>query len=124
MKAVLIMAAVCFSHWLLDLIVHVRDLPLIGNRFKVGFGLWNHRVPALLLELVILLGGAAIYIGSIGLGSPMGIFTAIFALLLAALQLYSIYGPPPTAVRPFAASALLAYVVIAGLAAGAEALLA
>src|SRR5215510_12537645 len=30
-----------FSHWVLDLLVHSQDLPLYGNRMKVGMGLWN-----------------------------------------------------------------------------------
>ena len=37
-----IVAGAVFSHWLLDLVVHVEDLPLIGNSMKVGFGLWRH----------------------------------------------------------------------------------
>lgn len=35
----LTVAAAAFSHWILDLIVHVADLPLYDNTDKVGFGL-------------------------------------------------------------------------------------
>src|SRR5512146_2881550 len=31
---VLVVSGAVFSHWLLDLIVHVPDLPLLGNSFK------------------------------------------------------------------------------------------
>lgn len=31
-----VVAACVFSHWLLDLVVHVRDMPLIGDTAKVG----------------------------------------------------------------------------------------
>src|SRR5215510_11736839 len=41
----LIVAAAVFSHWILDLVVHVPDLPLYDDTVKVGFGLWNR--PAL-----------------------------------------------------------------------------
>lgn len=41
--AAAVVAGAVFSHWLLDLVVHVRDLPLLGDSFKVGFGLWQHR---------------------------------------------------------------------------------
>src|SRR5258706_9150146 len=37
-----IVAGAVFSHWLLDLVVHVADLPLVGDSMKVGFGLWRH----------------------------------------------------------------------------------
>ncbi|MGH7552059.1 MAG: hypothetical protein ACREMQ_03425, partial [Longimicrobiales bacterium] len=30
-----------FSHWILDLVVHRPDLPLVGDSYKVGLGLWN-----------------------------------------------------------------------------------
>jgi hypothetical protein len=30
-----------FSHWILDCVVHVPDLPLYDNTMKVGLGLWN-----------------------------------------------------------------------------------
>jgi hypothetical protein len=46
--------AVVASHWVLDWVVHVPDLPLWFGGTKVGLGLWNYRYPALLLELVLL----------------------------------------------------------------------
>ena len=49
----------CFSHWILDLIVHEKDLPLWRNTHHVGLGLWHHRAPAISLEMAIILGGAA-----------------------------------------------------------------
>ena len=39
-----------FSHWLLDLIAHPRDLAIYDNIRKVGFGLWNYRDPEFALE--------------------------------------------------------------------------
>lgn len=112
--AALIMAAVCFSHWLLDLLVHVPDLPLIGNRYKVGFGLWNYRKLAFTIELATLFGGAAIYMASLGAASAgMWWFTLIFSFALAALHVYSLFGPPPKSSAEIAGSALAAYLLIA-----------
>ncbi len=56
-RTFLIIAACVFSHWLLDLVVHVPDLPLIGDRMKVGFGLWRWRDISLAAEFVTLFGG-------------------------------------------------------------------
>jgi membrane-bound metal-dependent hydrolase YbcI (DUF457 family) len=49
-----VVAGALFSHWLLDLVVHVPDVPLLGNSLKVGFGLWRHVWLSLTLELAIL----------------------------------------------------------------------
>jgi hypothetical protein len=59
--AALAVAAAVASHWFLDLLVHAPDLPLYGNQHKLGLGLWNYPLPELLLELVLLLGSAALY---------------------------------------------------------------
>ncbi len=43
------------SHWLLDAIVHLRDLPVLGfsgKDNKVGFGLWNRGGLAFAVELL------------------------------------------------------------------------
>src|SRR5262249_31687626 len=37
MAAFAVLAAAVFSHWLLDLVVHMPDLPLIDDQMKVGF---------------------------------------------------------------------------------------
>jgi len=51
-KNMLLLAAASFSHWILDLIVHVPDLPLYDNSDKVGFGLWRHVMLSFPLELI------------------------------------------------------------------------
>src|SRR5918911_4344812 len=60
-----VIAAVAFSHWLLDLLVHRPDLPILpGNAGRLpllGFGLWRFPGVAATLELVLVLGGAYLY---------------------------------------------------------------
>jgi membrane-bound metal-dependent hydrolase YbcI (DUF457 family) len=60
-----VIAAVAFSHWLLDLLVHRADLPILpgnaGNLPQLGFGLWQAPIVAALLELLLVLGGAYLY---------------------------------------------------------------
>src|SRR3569832_2065631 len=62
---VAIVAGAVFSHWLLDLVVHVPDLPLFDNSAKVGFGLWRWLWISLPLELITLLVGAMVYVRAI-----------------------------------------------------------
>jgi hypothetical protein len=61
-----IIGLVVFSHWVLDFIVHLPDLPLLFNGSPlVGLGLWSSG-PGLIisgiLEVALLVGGIAIYL--------------------------------------------------------------
>jgi hypothetical protein len=42
------------SHWFLDTLVHLPDMPLFHNSLKVGLGLWKFPVAAFLIELAVL----------------------------------------------------------------------
>ena len=50
-----------FSHWVLDFLSHRPDLPVIGNTMKIGLGLWNYPLAAVIVEGGIFLGGAIWY---------------------------------------------------------------
>ena len=60
-----ILGLVAFSHWLLDLIMHRADLPLLpgnlGGLPLLGFGLWRVPAASILLEAVLLVGGVFLY---------------------------------------------------------------
>src|SRR5262245_8523963 len=71
-RVLLVVALAVFSHWLIDLIVHVPDLPLWDDRYKVGFGLWNYFWIALALEFAILIGGAWYYMRIVPSARPRG----------------------------------------------------
>jgi len=54
--------AAVLSHWFLDVIVHIPDLPLTPfGDFKVGMGLWNYKMITTLLASIIFFGGIYIY---------------------------------------------------------------
>ncbi len=61
----IVIAGVVFSHWLLDLLVHRPDLPIlpgnVGGLPLLGFGLWRFPIVAATLELILVLGGAYLY---------------------------------------------------------------
>jgi hypothetical protein len=61
----LVVGAVAFSHWLLDLVVHRADMPLlpgnIGNLPRLGFGLWRWPLASAGIELLLVLAGAVLY---------------------------------------------------------------
>ena len=64
-RAGIVLGAVSFSHWILDLVVHRGDLPiLIGNVGRLptlGFGLWRYPGISALIELAIVLVGSFLY---------------------------------------------------------------
>ncbi len=61
-SASLVVGAAVFSHWILDLIAHPRDLAIYDNTWKVGFGFWNYRDPEFALEIALLAGGIVLYL--------------------------------------------------------------
>jgi hypothetical protein len=118
---VLLVAAASFSHWVLDLLVHVADLPLYDNAAKVGFGLWRHVALSFLLELIVLGLGAWLYARSTAFTLPYGQYLYWgFVIFLAGLQVYANFGPPPSSPETMAMTALFFYVTLALLAAWVE----
>ncbi|HVZ14924.1 MAG TPA: hypothetical protein VG894_10740 [Bauldia sp.] len=60
-----VLGLVAFSHWILDLIVHRGDLPIlignVGNLPTLGFGLWRYPTVSAAVELVLVLAGSWLY---------------------------------------------------------------
>jgi membrane-bound metal-dependent hydrolase YbcI (DUF457 family) len=113
-----VVAGAVFSHWLLDLVVHVNDMPLIGDSMKVGFGLWRHVWISLPLELVILVTGAvayALYEPSRTRIGDAWLWGFVAVMFLA--ELYAALGPAPASPNAAAETALLGYLVLAAMAA-------
>jgi hypothetical protein len=43
------------SHWFLDALVHVADMPLLFDNFKIGIGLWQYPWISFLFETTLLI---------------------------------------------------------------------
>ena len=100
------------SHWVLDWLTHVADLPLYPGGPLVGLGLWQSMYGTMVVEGALFLIGAAVYarvtrpIDRIGTWS----FGALVALL-AVLYVANAYGPPPTNVSAVAWGALAGWLL-------------
>lgn len=113
-KGAVILGLCVISHWVLDLIVHIPDLPLYpGDSPKMGFGLWNSVAASLILEFVIFFAGVFIYNktttaknkkGSLGFAGLV-----IFFLLV---HMSNIFGPPPPSVAAIAWAGQLQWLFI------------
>jgi membrane-bound metal-dependent hydrolase YbcI (DUF457 family) len=61
----LIIGAMVFSHWVLDLLVHRGDMPILpgnaGDLPRVGLGLWAIPWLTAAMELVLIVVGAYLY---------------------------------------------------------------
>ena len=116
-RVLLVVAAAAFSHWLLDLLVHVPDLPLYDDAMKVGIGLWRHVWISLPLELASLALGAWLYARYAPARRKGGDrWLWLFVAAMAALELYGALGPAPATPGAVAATALAAYGALALLA--------
>jgi len=116
-----IVSAAAFSHWLLDLVVHVPDLPLYDDAAKVGLGLWRHVALSFPLELVLLIAGTWMYARAVPAATAKARAAPwAFVVLMAALQVYVNFGPPPPSERMMAILALTLYVLLAAIAAWVE----
>ncbi|HEY0302772.1 MAG TPA: hypothetical protein VGC36_15605 [Rhizomicrobium sp.] len=106
-----------FSHWLLDLVVHVPDLPLWGDAFKVGFGLWRHLWISFPLEIATLAAGAAVYARAVPSRNLHGdVWLWGFVAAMAVVQAIGSFGPAPESGLAQARLALFFYLLLAALA--------
>jgi hypothetical protein len=64
-RCAIVLGLVSFSHWMLDLIVHRDDMPLLpgnlGHLPRLGFGLWQFKTVSALVELLLVILGAWCY---------------------------------------------------------------
>ncbi|MGG2063684.1 permease [Bacillus sp. S14(2024)] len=60
-----VIGAVVFSHWILDLLVHRADLPLLPGNFGdfplLGFELWRFPAISIALECILIALGGILY---------------------------------------------------------------
>jgi membrane-bound metal-dependent hydrolase YbcI (DUF457 family) len=85
------------SHWILDLIVHRPDLPLIpGGAVKVGFGLWNDPVATVIVEGLIFILGIYFYIQTTRAKNRTGAASMwVLIIFLVIIYINNLFGPPP-----------------------------
>ncbi len=112
----LISAAAVFSHWLLDFLVHVPDLPLWGDTLKVGLGLWRHEWISLPLEIAFVVAGALAYARYVPAKPRGNLWLWLFVAAMLGTEAYGAFGPLPADAAAQARTALLGYGVLALLA--------
>ena len=115
LKGSLLTGSLVTSHWLLDLVTHRPDLPLVPwSEYKVGLGLWNSILFTLLVEILIFVGGTALYMHVTRAVNRRGVVT-LWALLLFLLAMYliNVFGPPPPSEDPIAIVSMSMWLLVA-----------
>jgi hypothetical protein len=105
------------SHYLLDALVHLPDLPLVGNDSpKLGLGLWNHFGLSVAFELLALAAGAGVYVALRSRRHPVRpVRLVIVLLILSGTWAASILGPPPPSTTAIAVSDIVFILALAAL---------
>lgn len=106
------MALAVSSHFVLDLVVHVRDLPLLGkDSLKLGFGLWNNFPLALLVETTLFVGAVLVFTLALGWQQRRGWWALGGGMSVVCLA--SFFTPTPPGAVQMALTGLFVYVVVA-----------
>jgi len=92
-SAALIVGLAVFSHWILNLIAHPRDLPIYDNTWKVGLGMWNYRDPEFALEIAVLAGGIILYLARNATAAIRRKAVIVFGIALVVVQIGDTYVP-------------------------------
>jgi hypothetical protein len=98
------------SHWLLDTVVHLQDLPILGfdGDRKVGLGLWRWGRATFFVELFFFAIFAAIFVGTASLPAVL-----IIGVVFHAINANSFFGfskmNPFGSSNAYAAAALLGF---------------
>jgi hypothetical protein len=84
-----VLGAVVFSHWLLDLVVHRGDMPILpgnaGGLPRLGFGLWRVPAASIATEFALVVAGSLLYLRAARQVAHAGTADERRARLLAAL---------------------------------------
>lgn len=114
LRAAALVAVAVFSHWLLDALVHVPELPLMGEgSVKVGLAFWQNMPVALTAEAVIVVAGLCLFLPGSSLSRARRLsLTALSLLILGFTVVGMTVAPPPPSVLTMAGISLVTLLVV------------
>ena len=110
-RIALLLAAGVVSHWVLDVISHRPDMPVLPRGPYIGLGLWNSVPATLAVELTMFTIGLMLYVRSRAGGRRRVSFWLLMAFVLVA-YFAAAFGPPPPNVRILAWSGLIGWLLV------------
>lgn len=100
-RTAIILGLLVLTHWFLDLLVHIPDLPIFpGYSLKVGFGIWNSLHATIILEGLIFTLGVYFYYKSTKAKNKIGTYLLIgLIVFLIVMYISNLVGPPPPTIE-------------------------
>ena len=100
-KTSIILGLLVISHWFLDLLVHIPDLPIFpGYSLKVGFGIWNNFTLTIIVEGLVFVIGAYIYFKITKPKNKIGVYSLVgLIIFFVAMYISNLLGPPPPSIE-------------------------
>ncbi|MBI5868449.1 MAG: hypothetical protein HZB43_09205 [candidate division Zixibacteria bacterium] len=113
-KCSFVLGILVVSHWVLDLIVHRPDLPIMPNSpARYGLGLWNSLSATVAVEGALFVLGVGLYLSATRTRDRIGNWALwLFIIVLGGIYAANLFGPPPpdTKIIGWAALALWLFV--------------
>jgi hypothetical protein len=107
-RGAVVVGLLVVSHWVLDYVVHVPDLPLYPGSAKLGLGLWNSPAATIIVEALMTVAGIAIYLTTTRARDRIGSYgLAAFLLLIGGSYGAALFSPPPANITPLAVGAIV-----------------
>jgi hypothetical protein len=97
------------SHWVLDVISHRPDMPVLPSGPYLGLGLWNWPAAEIAVEELMLAAGVWLYLRATS-GPRVALFVVV--AILAVIGGLAYFGPPPPSLNAMAASNLVLVAVV------------
>ena len=109
----LLLGALVPTHWILDFVAHLPDMPIYPRGPKYGLGMWKSVPLTIVAEYALFAAGIALYLSVTQAKDKAGnlAFWSLVALL-GILYPASLFGPPPPSVQVLAVSALAIWLTV------------
>lgn len=106
---------VVLSHWLLDVVSHRPDMPIVfGSDTRIGLGLWQSLAGTIAVEGLLFAAGVWLYLRTTRARDRTGTW-GLWSLVVFLLVVYAgnLFGPPPPSGETAAWSAFALWVLVA-----------
>jgi hypothetical protein len=102
-RGAIVMGLLVASHWLLDLLVHQPDLPIVPGGAAFGFGAWNSVPLTLAIEVPLFVLGVWLYVRATVATDAVGTWSLVgLVAFLLAIYAGNLFGSPPPSVTAIA----------------------
>jgi hypothetical protein len=108
------LAVLVMSHWVLDVVAHRPDMPTWPGGPKLGLAIWNSLPATLIVEFALFGVGVWLYArATTPRDTRGGVLFWSFVVVLAAIYVASVFGPPPPSVNALALTGVLGWLFVA-----------